>query len=190
MAVIELSDVMFYRSGAPNMSAIVGNDWLNGAVATRVARYTFTAPENGANKIRLIFPIDGVHDGRAIPIRYYIGTDPESHIDAGPSYTYAGELTLSEDQLTFSVEAYALLLPGKTYYLWLFPGSDLYGHYTWERYGEISEMETMGAAFVVPVVHGGKWWNALVHCVHNGKWWLGALCVVKNGKWYLGGSTK
>lgn len=190
MTTIELTDVTFYRNGASGMSAIVGNDWLNGAVATRVARYTFTAPENGTSMISLVFPIDGVHDGQAIPIRYYIGTDAESHCDAGPGYAYTGELMFSEDQKTCSIEAYAILLPGVTYYLWLFPGSDVYGHYTWERAGETATIEMKGAAYVIPVAKSGKWWNALIYCVINGKWWLAALCIARGGKWYLAGPKK
>lgn len=190
MAVIELTDVLFYKNGDSDngeVSGVVGYE----DSSRRVARYTFTAPDTGAQRVKLTFQTSGRGAGSHIPIRYYIGTDPESHVNAGAESEYTGELTLDTvDYVVFSGSADILLLPGVTYYLWVFPGKDIFGWYWWSRSGYTSTAETEGAAFVVPVIHGGKWWNTLVHCIHNRKWWLGALCVVKGGRWYLGGSGK
>ena len=81
---IELLNPTFYRGGVSGVSAIVGNDWLNGAVIGRVARYTVVAPDVGAQRISMTLHTTGKHDGAHIPIRFYVGTDPNSHANAGP----------------------------------------------------------------------------------------------------------
>ena len=185
MATIQLTDVLFYKGGSSGgISAVVGNGWENGGVVSRVARYTFTAPEVGANRVRLTFHITGVAGGENIPVRFFIGTNPASHADAGPESPYTGELTLAEGWLIMTGEAEVLLLPGKTYYLWVFPGSEDYGCYTWTRAGYTSAMETEGAAFVLPVTVGGAWRKIMLHVVKVGKFFLIAPCVVRGGKWY------
>lgn len=189
MATIELTDVLFYKGGSSGVSKVVGNDWENDATISRVARYTFTAPETGALRLSMKFHVSGVGDGDAIPIRYYIGTDPDSHADAGPESPYTGELTLADDWLSLSGAADAMLLPGKTYYLWVFPGSEDYGWYTWNRLNYTAALELSGAALVLPVVRGGAWKNMMLCVVRGGKWYLLAPCAVRDGKWhYLGAS--
>lgn len=187
MATIKLEDVLFYRNGKSGVSRIVGND-TGTSEGRRVARYTFTVPELGAAKSNVTFHIGGLDDGKAIPLRFYIGTDPESHAMAGAESPYTGDLTLAEDWLSFTGEASAILIPGKTYYLWVFPASDTYGYYSWGRSGYTSTIETSGASAVIPVVRGGRWYGILNCVVRNGKWFLIAPCVVRGGKWYyIGG---
>lgn len=169
MAVINLQVADFFINGRSGASTVVGNDWENGKAAPRVARYTLPIPAQGAQEVKFTFHTTGKSDGEHIPIRYYIGTDPESHKAADGSYAYAGELTLADDWLTFSCEAKMLLIPGKTYYLWLFPGSDQYGHYFWSREGYTNTMETTGGAGLCKVKFGGK--------IRRGRLW-----VIRNGK--------
>lgn len=127
--------VEFYIGGQSGASRVVGNDWRNDAAINRVARYTFTAPAEGTSGISLTFNTGGLSDGSSVPIRFYIGTDPESHVNAWSDSAYTGELTPSDDGKTFTGEAQLLLLPNTTYYLFVFPGSKTYGYYTWYRYG-------------------------------------------------------
>lgn len=190
MAQIQLTNALFYRKGVSGVTAIVGNDYLDGAVVSRVARYTFQAPEMGANRVRLTFHIAGVSGGSRIPVRFFIGTDPDSHANAGADSPYTGELTLASDWLSMTGAADVLLLPGRTYYLWVFPGNDTYGCYTWNRAGYTSVMEAEGAAFVVPVIRGGVWRHMMLHVVKNGKFFLIAPCVVKSGKWHYFGAPE
>lgn len=172
--VIELTNPEYFIDGRSGASAIVGNDWNQsaGRVAIRTARYTIVAPPEGAQGFALTFRTSGKHDGSHIPIRFYLGEDPDSHAAADNTYAYTGELQLEDDWLTFTAGAEQLLIPGKTYYLWLFPGSKTYGHYTWERAGFISVMETTGAVGDCIVVHNGAAWYGLIHVVHNGAFWI------------------
>lgn len=145
MATIFLNESLFYRNGVSGASRIVGND-TGSKAGRRVCRYSFTAPETGASSEELAFHIAGVSDGTAISVRFYIGTDPDSHTNAGLESAYTGELTLSGDWLMFTGQAEVLLLPGQTYYLWVFPGSDTFGYYAWGRTNYVSTITTSGAA--------------------------------------------
>jgi hypothetical protein len=180
---IELRDVTFYSNGNSGVSEVVGFE--NGH--RRVARYTFTAPATGANGVSVTFKTAGKGSGSHIPLQYYIGTDPDSHANAGPGYAYTGKLTLEGDYVTFTGSAKVILLPGKTYYLWVFPREDTFGWYSWQDFNDVSTLETIGAAFVLPVAVGGAWKMIMLHVVIGGKWFLLAPCAVKDGKWhYIG----
>ena len=189
MAVINLPEADFFINGRSGASRVVGNDWENDEVAQRVARYTLPIPAQGAQEIKCTFHTTGKSDGEHIPIRYYIGTDPESHKAANGSYVYTGELILADDWLTFTCDAKMLLLPGKTYYLWLFPGSDTYGHYYWHREGYTNTMETIGAAGLGKVKCGGKIRKGRLWVVRNGKFRMCLGHVIKDEAFHIAGSS-
>lgn len=180
---IELRDVTFYSNGNSGASVVVGFE----SGHRRVARYTFTAPSSGASGVAVTFHTAGRGSGSHIPIRYYIGADPDSHANAGPEYEYTGALTLQSDYVTFTGAAKVILVPGKTYYLWVFPGQDVFGWYSWQDYNDVSTLTTTGAAFLLPVAIGGVWKRIMLHVVIGGKWFLLAPCAAKDGKWhYIG----
>lgn len=147
MATISLPNDgwLFYIGGRSGASSVVGNDWSGGAVLRRVARQSFVAPSTGATSVSLTYHTNR-GNGAFIPLRFYIGTDPDSHANAGPSYAYTGELTLGSDYLTHTGQADILLIPGQTYYIWVFPGSDEYGWYYGTRQNHTSTLVTSGAA--------------------------------------------
>jgi hypothetical protein len=135
-------------NGVGGVSPVIGNDWDNRTASSvpRIARYIIDAPSTGASKLAITLYTGGKGSGSHIPLRFFIGTDPESHINANQSSESTGELTLESDWLTLAAEADALLLPGKTYYLWIFPGSDTFGWYWATRRGYASALTTYGAA--------------------------------------------
>ena len=123
--------VEFYAGGSSGASRVVGIE----SKQTRVARYSFSVPA-GATGISFTFNTGGVAGGSAIPLRFYIGTDPTSHTNADASASYTGELTLGADGKNFTGSAEMLLLPNITYYLFVFPNgttTDHYGYYTWYK---------------------------------------------------------
>lgn len=183
---ILLTDVLFYRNGVSGATRIVGNE-TGDSTGRRIARYTFITPAAGAGKEIMVFHISGLSDGSRIPVRFFIGTDPDSHANAGPESEYTGELTLAGDWLSFSGETTKLLLPGKTYYLWVFPGEDKFGYYSWGRTGYTSALDLSGAACVVPVVKNGSIENRVVTVVKEGKLYLAMPVVVKNGQAWIAG---
>ncbi len=185
MATIELTEVLFYKGGSSGASKVVGYE----DSSRRVARYTFTAPDVGAQKISLTLRTNGRGNGSHIPIRFFIGTDPDSHANAGSESEYTGTLELDTDNyVVFTGAADIILLPDKTYYLWVFPGNDTYGWYSWQDIDDASTMDTEGVAFLLPVVVDGAWRRIMLHVTKGGKFFLIAPCVVKDGKWHYFGA--
>lgn len=183
MATIQLTEALFYKDGTSGVSAVVGYE----TGERRVVRYTFTAPNVGAQKVSLTLHTAGLQSGSHNPLRFHIGTEPDSHANAGNDYEMTGELILQTDGVAFKGSADILLLPGATYYLWVFPAQDSFGWYSWQDYDDVSIMETEGIVFLLPVVAGGVWHRILLYVVIGGKWYLIALCSIIGGKWrYIG----
>lgn len=155
MAVISITDVAkieFYKNGKAGASVVVGYE----GERRRCARYEFTVPVPGASSITAqingpYFVDDG---GREAPVRFYIGTDPDSHVNAGPDSPYTGVATVDSNKRTVTLAADIILVPDKTYYLWFFPSVDYWGWYYWSRnctittYGGSSSQPTVSASSV------------------------------------------
>lgn len=143
------TDWVWYKAGKGGVSAAVGYE----DSSRRVGRYQFTAPSTGATSVSLTLYSAGKGSGSHIPINWYIGTDPDSHANAGPDAEALGTLTLGDDWLTFTGSADLLLMPGQTYYLWIFPGEDTFGWYWATRSGYTSVLQPSGVAgYSLPTV--------------------------------------
>lgn len=128
--------VTFYAKGNSGATRVVGIE----SNQARVVRYAFTAPAEGGYGVSVKFFCTGGLKGAAgVPLRFYVGTDPESHKAGGASLEYHGILTDAEDDIGSVLTGTApevLLLPGVTYYLWVFPGTDdtsTLRYYSWYR---------------------------------------------------------
>lgn len=150
MATIQLttSEWTWYYGGKVANSSALGNGWDENTnkVITRVGRFQFTAPDVGASEVNLTLHTGGKPYGEHVQLRFYIGTSPTSHADAGPDSEYTGILTMEEPELRFSGSANVVLLPGQTYYLWVFPGESHYGWYRGYRLNYTSLLTLTGAA--------------------------------------------
>lgn len=159
----------YFKAGTGGVSKVVGYE----SGSNRVARYQFTTPAAGASKIS--FSITGIELGggnASSPLRFYIGTDAESHINAGQDSEYTGEITMSTDggDYTATGEADIFLMPNTTYYLWMFPGSTTYGWFSWEHCKTVEIREAglvqidLGDATVValPYIDYGTQWKQSV----------------------------
>ena len=190
MAVIEFSsqnngiDVQFYSKGDKATSRVVG---VEGG-RNRLVRYTFTTPGEGALAVSLQFYCDGDRTGSSnVPLRFYIGTDPTSHANAGPDSEYHGTLTktTSKDGAVLTGELDILLLPNTVYYLWIFPGispSGNYGYYSWFPpldSGLINTLTLSGGAGLVLInrvvyqayIEDGSQYSLYLAFVDNGDDW-------------------
>lgn len=127
MENITLTSPVFYKKGKAGVSAVVGYE----SSSNRVARYTFTAPAGGATAVSLAFSGNWTGRGEKPKLAFYIGTDPDSHADAGQGSEATGQLTLQADYLSYAGSAEILLLPGVTYYVWLFPTTKTFGWLQW-----------------------------------------------------------
>lgn len=158
MAAIQLSVPEFYAKGIGGSSALVGNDYGT-ADGFRVARYTFTAPATGAAHVELKFTGLGATDGIKVPsLRFFIGTDPDSHALAGPDDPYTADLTREDSANSYLGSADMLLIPNATYYLWVFPAKLEYAFVYWHRYtdAEHASLESSGHAGAARIGAEGK----------------------------------
>lgn len=133
MAEIVLNNPEYFRSGESWPYAQVGNALSGSKAVPSVVRYSFKAPAAGARAVSLSFSKWYLETGAKVPLRFYIGTDPDSHIDADGSFPYTGELSVPESGPTIDGIGQILLLPGKDYYLWVFPSDGNFGIYSWEN---------------------------------------------------------
>lgn len=182
MAAIDLSNVLFYKGSSSGTSAVVGNDWENDAVIRRVARYTIQAPAEGASQVSLAFTANAFGDGSYIKLRFYIGTDPGSHVNAGADAAYTGEFTMDATYLKFTADAAVRLLPNVTYYLWIVPAVDTYGWYHWPN-GINSEMNADGSAGAVQICINGEMTTAIPRIYSGGEWKYPSPRVFIDGAW-------
>lgn len=144
MATLTFLNQVFYKGGKSGVSAVVGYE----SNSTRVVRYSFQAPPKGANKISVLF--NECYSGHSVAnLRFFIGTDPESHADAGADYPFTGELTaiFSKDVYSYSGEADIILLPNQTYYLWVFPSTKTLAWMYWSVSLRHVSGETFGGAY-------------------------------------------
>lgn len=190
MATIKLTGATFYKKGVSGASTVVGMD---GGDATRVARYTITPPAEGAMGFTLSFQNKQLGEKNEyydeIPIRYYIGTSDSSHANADGNYEYTGELTRGSND-TFTGTANVMLLPGQTYYLWVFPGKvagpGVYCWYYWTA-NDSDSLTTTGSAGLVYIGNGSTF-EAYEIWIGNGTAWERYIPYIGDGsQWVLCG---
>jgi len=148
MAAIKLSSPAFFQNGVGGVSSIIGVE----STYNRVARYSFVAPSTGASGVSL--SITGLVFGGGIrpeTFRFYIGTDPNSHINAGSTTAYTGLLSINANTgVDFTGSAGILLLPNKTYYLFIFPNTTDYGWFSMEL--ATTTLSGTGGSYSVPTL--------------------------------------
>lgn len=145
MAQIQLTNPTFYKNGEAGHSEVVGFE----SGVTRVARYAFVTPASGATSLSFRLENVSFEAGTLIPIRFALTTDPEAHCNAGENAPYQGTVALSG--ITATGEAALRLAPSTTYYLWFFPGRNVWGWYYFPFDGTV---ELTGVAEGVPSVEG------------------------------------
>jgi len=168
MATITLSDVKYYRSGEEWYYDQIGNAWENSAAVPSTARYSFTAPDVGASSVS--FSLTGwyLSTGNYNALRFFIGTSATSHMDADSTYEYTGNLTVDSTNKVISGSANVLLLPGKTYYLWVFPSEAKYGIYGCDN--ATATITTSGAGGLVYIDNGSALEGYMVYIDNGSKW--------------------
>lgn len=149
MATIKLTNATYYRNGVSGATSVVGYE----STYNRVVRYNLTPPDTGASRVALKFT--GISQGNGTmptTLRFYIGTDPNSHANAGSGYTYTGTLTRETilGLYTFSGSADVIINPNTTYYVWVFPSTTTFGWLAWP--GDTGTAETSGGSYSTPTL--------------------------------------
>ena len=144
MANIVLTNQIFYKNGQGGVSGVVGYE----SKSNRVVRYTLQPPSSGASSIDLSFTGNYWTEYGVLPetLYFYIGTDPESHANAGKDFERTGELKRKVKTYDYSGSADILLMPNTTYYVWVFPSSTVFGWLYWSKNLGDATVETKGGA--------------------------------------------
>lgn len=203
----QLADVTHYRDG----EVIVDSDVVGfESLVNRNVRYTIqTSPTEMGS--RLSFSIKqnfdpwssalrwgmGSTQHEGLPLYFVIGTDPDEFANAGLADISRahGKCTMTllsgyyvEENTSFEAtgEAELLILPNKTYYLWIFPGysnleggNNTWGWFWWSKLLDAT-YELSGAAGLVHLDTGSGWISAIPY-IDNGEEWQRAIPYVDNG---------
>lgn len=189
---LKASKAVAYYSGEVNTNIPLAG-YLTGY---RVMRYTFTAPAKGATEFSISITGVSMYSSSFPTLRFYLTDDPTSHINATANTTeYDGELIRStagageSGQYKYTSNVVEkLLLPNKTYYLYIFAGNSnarsAYFPYDGLQYKtELATITVDGAAGVVfvkkgteikmhqPYVKKGASWVSLLPYKKNGSLW-------------------
>lgn len=150
MANINLTSPVFYKNGSSGgVSAVVGYESLS----NRVVRYCFRTGASGASGVQLAFTGNWQGSGKLPSLRFYIGTDPDSHRDAGADSPYTGSLTPTGFDYGGSAEV--LLLPDTDYYVWVFPATTTFGWVQWSYDDGDAVAGCTGGALTALTAEGG-----------------------------------
>lgn len=140
---MNLTNYEFYNNGTPGASAVVG-------VSERLprnVRYTFTAPESGASAVSLRF--QGAAGSGTTPdrLRFAFTTDPTAYAAANWNTPGNGVLNRISGGYAYEGSASVLLLPGLTYYLFIWPDTGTFGWVRWYTAEGYATLETTGGAY-------------------------------------------
>lgn len=181
MTTITTTEKQLYNGGlTTNVQHVVGYY----SEKNQVVRYTFTTDANGANFVSWSLLKNYIGGGTAPNLRWYIGIDPSSHINAGISTTtYSGDVAITNSDgagtYTFSGESDMVLLPNTTYYLWIFPNTTTYG---WYNLTELVQATiTISGASGIVYIDNGTRFDAYQFYIDNGTNWDLFVPYIDNG---------
>ena len=185
MATLTLANPYYYRTTndgktSGGVTAVLGKESASN-VSTygwRVGRYEFTSPADGANHISFRLHYGYIGEGSAVGLRFYIGTDAESHKTGNPSSEYTGNVSFAKDGdvYTFTGEADIVLLPNTKYYLWLFPRANTWGWYG-AVFNEANRTVTVGGTSIY-VLDIQQSMGAVITVTRNGEALLSGAAIL------------
>lgn len=125
MANITTSSPTFYSNGNSGASTVAGYE----GGRTRVVRYSFTAPPEGATQIG--FWTNGVYRGDSDCMATSLSARITTSASDCPSIGTASQGTLNYSSNVVSGYVSCTLMPSTTYYLWIYPSNRTYGYWIW-----------------------------------------------------------
>jgi hypothetical protein len=178
---VAFSECTFFKNGNAGASTIVGIE----GTAHRVVRYKFHTPVEGASKISwLMLEVENYYVAENEKLRFFVGSDPNSHVNAGEDAIYHGTAIATKVGSTYTISGEAsgiILLPDTDYYLFIFPGYTSSGYWGWWQYLDGMSVYLDGAAGVVRIKEGARELVA-VPMVKEGGQLIQLAATVKSGE--------
>lgn len=153
MASMASAGWTFYKAGTVVASAVVGYE----GKTNRVLRYEFKTGAEGASHIRILLGYMAHVAGTAQTINWYIGADPNSHVNAGAGSASMGIVEADPNDTAGTdhiVDADVVLLPNTTYYFWIFPSVAEYGYYEVNTHPSTNDLTMTGGAGLIYIDNG------------------------------------
>ena len=186
MAVdIALSSPVGYAGGEEQTSGpLVG--FNNGK--RNVLRYSFKTPADRLITSLTFWTVFNYiacgHSSNTYNVRFKVTDDPDSYVNAGAGYNYDGSVSFSG---TYTVERTCtinglMLIPNKTYYLFLFPGEDLYSvRFCYDENGDVSELTAETSPAGLAYINNGTEFEPYQVYIYNGSDWEMYFPYIYNG---------
>lgn len=181
---VTLAECAFFENGNGGASSIVGIESSD----ARVVRYKFRTPTEGASGFSWsMLEAENYYAADSEKLRFFVGSDPNSHINAGADATYHGTATATKVGSTYTITGEAsgiILLPDTDYYLFIFPGYTTAGYWGWWQYLDGMSVYLDGAAGVVRIKEGNKVLTTLPMVKENGVL-VPLAATIKNGETFM-----
>ncbi len=189
MAVLPISAAQSFSAGSDVSAYAQGCGFDAGK--NRVMRFAFTTGSTGASEIRwklsYIYMYSWAYP--QIPMRFYIGEDPDSHLNAGANTSqYTGDVTVYMDTV-YNSESYMegsakiRLKANTTYYLFLFPAQASQCYYASGYLDPAPSMhlEASGAGVGLVYIDTGTEIISTIACIDDGENWNMCIPQIDNG---------
>lgn len=158
--------------------------WAGYEKGRRVIRYTLEATGAGATEIKLVHKYEHYYDTQSYPsptLCMSLSADGEAYINAnGTENGCDAEMEKDTTAKTYTATLRDLkLYPGQTYYLWVYPKTDIYqfailgdseDDYTLTSSGSVSVVY-IGSGLYLAIIWDGTEWNTYVLILWDGTGW-------------------
>lgn len=180
-----VKEIVYYSAKAVGGGAVAGYE----SSKRHVTRYTLQVDGQGANKLYLFhqFAMENGVDKPTLCVN--LSTDPSAYINTNGSISgYLAVMNVRTDINAYEVTLTGLMLiPGKTYYLWVYPKSDDYAwvyYHSDSKYWSVTASGSVGLAYI----DVGNGLEPYCCCIEDGsKWYSYIRCRDDGASWDLGG---
>lgn len=178
---VKVTAITYYQG-----TEIGSQKWVGYEKGNRVARYTLEVTGAGATALTLVHKYTNYYDAangtyNSPALCVSLSTEADAFIDAnGTGNGCQAEMVKDTEALTYTVTLEGLkLYPGQTYYLWVYPETDIYqfailgdseDDYTLTSSGSVSVVY-IGSELYLARIWDGTEWNTYVLILWDGTGW-------------------
>ena len=175
---VTIREIAFYKAGASGGSAVAGYE----SGSRRVVRYTLQIDGHGANQL-VLFHEFSKNSGVSLPeLCVNISTDPEAYINTNGNMSgYLAIMKTRTDINAYEVTLTDLVLvPGVTYYLWVYPKTDAYAWVNYHKDSSYWNVTVSGSAGLA-YIDSGNGFQPHQCFIDNGTSWKQHIPYIDNG---------